>query len=267
MHDMTGDERAFLDAICAQPDDDTARLVYADWLADNGDADRGEFIRVEVELARTPRLTDEDERRRRVLIGRRDELLKKHKTAWLGPFLPYAKENSFARGFVQSLDVPASVFLQHAEGWFALTPLTRVKIIINGRVWDPITASFTWWAESLFTSPLLARLEALDLENAHLTADNFAHLARQPDLPRLRELNLEGNDLRNEGAIALAGMPQLRGLRSLNLKSNSLTDLGARAIARSEHLAQLSELWISRNSIREPTWDALHARFGAALMG
>ena len=43
---------AFLQAIRDSPDDDTPRLVFADWLTENGDADRGEFIRVQCELAR-----------------------------------------------------------------------------------------------------------------------------------------------------------------------------------------------------------------------
>lgn len=40
-------------AILDRRDDDTPRLVYADWLDDNGDADRAAFVRVQVELART----------------------------------------------------------------------------------------------------------------------------------------------------------------------------------------------------------------------
>lgn len=47
-------ERAFLDSIIAAPDDDAPRLVYADWLEDFGRPGRGEFIRVQVELARIP---------------------------------------------------------------------------------------------------------------------------------------------------------------------------------------------------------------------
>jgi len=57
------DRDALLAAILADPADDTARLVYADWLTENGDGDRGEFIRVDIELKRTPPVTDEDERR------------------------------------------------------------------------------------------------------------------------------------------------------------------------------------------------------------
>ncbi len=263
---MTGDERAFLTAIREQPADDTARLVYADWLAENGNPERGEFIRVEVELARTPRLTDEDERKRRVLVGRRDELLKEHKAAWLAPFLPFAKDTSFERGFVQSLDVPANTFLQNAERWFALTPLTRVKVI-NTRTWDPVTASHAWWVEPLFASPLLSRLEALDLEATNLIAGDIERLAAHPDLSRLRELVLANNNIRNDGVIALAAMPQLGALESLDLRANGITDAGARAVAQSEHLGRLKELRITRNSIRNRGWAILENRFGDALMG
>jgi uncharacterized protein (TIGR02996 family) len=144
---MTSDERAFLDAICEQPDDDTSRLVYADWLAEHDDPDRGEFIRVQIELDRTPPTEEADERRRAVLFARRDELLKRHKAAWLAPFTPFAKE--FERGFVRAVEVPANTFLQHAERWLALTPLTRVKFA-TCHVWDATAASYRWWVESLF---------------------------------------------------------------------------------------------------------------------
>lgn len=43
---------AFLAAIIANPDDDTVRLVYADWLQEQGEEDRAEFVRVQVEIAR-----------------------------------------------------------------------------------------------------------------------------------------------------------------------------------------------------------------------
>ena len=45
-------DAAFLDAILAHPDDDGPRLVYADWLDEQGQAARAEFIRVQCELAR-----------------------------------------------------------------------------------------------------------------------------------------------------------------------------------------------------------------------
>jgi uncharacterized protein (TIGR02996 family) len=43
---------AFLAAIAEYPDDDAPRLVYADWLEEQGDADRAAFIRIQCEIAR-----------------------------------------------------------------------------------------------------------------------------------------------------------------------------------------------------------------------
>jgi uncharacterized protein (TIGR02996 family) len=50
---MTTLPAEFLAAVIAAPDDDNPRLIAADWLDERGDV-RGEFIRVQVELARTP---------------------------------------------------------------------------------------------------------------------------------------------------------------------------------------------------------------------
>src|SRR5947209_12547364 len=44
----------FLRAICESPDDDAPRLVFADWLDENGDAERAEFIRRHIRLALNP---------------------------------------------------------------------------------------------------------------------------------------------------------------------------------------------------------------------
>jgi len=262
---MTTDERAFLDAIRDQPADDTARLVYADWLTENAQPDRGEFIRAEIELANTPPTTEADERRRRVLLDRRASLLKRHGAVWLAPFLPFAKESDFCRGFVQTVEAPANTFLQQAEKWFALTPLTRVKFTAC-YVWDRPGGSYRWWVEPLFASPHLSRLESLDLESLELTAADAERLAAR-DLPRLRELVLRWNSIRAAGAKALAESPRLPSLEVLDLRSNGINDAGARAIAESQHLNRLTELRMSRNPIRDRSWALLEERFGDALVG
>lgn len=46
---MFRDEQPFLDEIQAHPYDDGPRLIYADWLEERDD-DRGEYLRLEVEL-------------------------------------------------------------------------------------------------------------------------------------------------------------------------------------------------------------------------
>lgn len=260
------DHDALLVAILSHPDEDTPRLIYADWLQENGDADRGEFIRIDVELARTPPGTEEDERRRKTLHARRSELLKLHKLQWLAPFIPHAREPSFERGFVHALDVPASTFLQHAERWFAIAPITRVKFTTCS-VWDNVTHDLASWTEVLFASKLLAKLEVIDLELCRLTATDILRLAQTPNLSRLKELTLTRNDIRTEGAIAIAGMKQLSNLESLDLVGNGITDAGARAIAQSPYLGGLRELRISRNPFKKKSWTMLELRFGTALVG
>ncbi len=44
-------EQSFFQSIRDQPGDDAIRLIFADWLEEQGDP-RGEFIRLQVELAR-----------------------------------------------------------------------------------------------------------------------------------------------------------------------------------------------------------------------
>ncbi len=259
---MTHDERDFLNTISECPEDDTARLVFADWLSENGAADRAEFIRVQIELARTPPITEADERRRKALIERHDALLNVHGDEWLAPFAPFARRGSFSRGFVQSVRVPASAFLQYAERWMELTPLTHLEIT-PGSIH---AISNVRWIEPLLASRWMRRLESLDLESQRLTPATLAALTEHDGLPRLRQLLLGWNDLRSEGATALAKMPQLQQLEELDLRSNGITDVGARAIAESLQLQRLTELHISRNPIRKQCWRRLEIRFGDALV-
>ena len=51
---MSSDREAFMQAILDAPDDDTPRLIFADWLDEHGEAERAEFIRVQCELAKHP---------------------------------------------------------------------------------------------------------------------------------------------------------------------------------------------------------------------
>ena len=48
------DHDALVAAICENPDDDTPRLVLADWLDEHDKPDYAAFVRAKVELARTP---------------------------------------------------------------------------------------------------------------------------------------------------------------------------------------------------------------------
>jgi uncharacterized protein (TIGR02996 family) len=73
---------ALLDAARESPHDDAPRLVLADWLEEHGDADRAEFIRLQLLLAAGKSLGQEqraDARRRK------QDLLDRFGGGWLGP--------------------------------------------------------------------------------------------------------------------------------------------------------------------------------------
>src|SRR5579884_2161815 len=64
--------------IVEAPEEDAPRLVYADLLDENGQPERAEFIRLQVEHARL----DPDDARRQELRLREEELLSAHGAEW-----------------------------------------------------------------------------------------------------------------------------------------------------------------------------------------
>src|SRR2546423_15203209 len=106
------DEQGLLQAILESPGDDLPRLVYADWLDENGDPDRAEFIRTQVELAR---MGKGDERRASLAL-REQALLDRHQKAWLAALPGDAPPNyKFRPRFVAVVRIAAAPFLSHAE--------------------------------------------------------------------------------------------------------------------------------------------------------
>src|SRR5688572_6709814 len=75
---------ALLRAVCENPDDDTPRLVLADWLDENEEPERAEFIRLQIELA-----TMRDGKAKQMRQAREKELLNSHQEEWAAPLKPY----------------------------------------------------------------------------------------------------------------------------------------------------------------------------------
>ena len=145
-----------LRTIITNPGDDTARLVYADWLEENGEPERGEFIRVQIELARIPdppcresRYLEWDEARallswqeqhhdRRGYLSRREqELLSGLARQWWvvppvhrggGHYRDPFDLVVFARGFVESVTCTAAAWLEHGPAVAAGHPVTAVTL-------------------------------------------------------------------------------------------------------------------------------------------
>src|SRR5437879_5686083 len=94
---------AFLNTIRETPDEDAARLVYADYLDEQGnaaDSARAEFIRLQIRLAGMEEANPE----RDALEDRENELLRKYERSWFGalpkPLAKGLEEWKFDRGFV-----------------------------------------------------------------------------------------------------------------------------------------------------------------------
>jgi uncharacterized protein (TIGR02996 family) len=277
------DEDGILQAIIADPDDDTPRLVYADWLEENGQPDHAELIRLQCDPARQE-------------PGQREKgLLVKNAARWLGPLVEPVESYSFDRGLLR-VRVTLRTFLsrafqEQAPGWLRQARVHGLELRGTTRSWDKVASSPVLAAvhelvlqhnglgdaglQALASSPHLAGLHTLRIAKGNLSAGLTA-LARSTGLPRLRRLELPENGINLESLHALAGWPQaarlttleltwswlgaaavavllhsphLTGLVHLLLAWNSLRDAGAQALAGSAHLAGLRRLVLDHNHI------------------
>ena len=134
---MTDHWPQLLAEIIARPLDDDIRLVAADWLEEQGDP-RGEFIRVQCELARN---THNRARRRfttpcgecdRVLQlhVRERELLEANGVRWLTESgIPAIMRFAYRRGFVEVVTCSWADWLAHADALQEATPLLEVRLL------------------------------------------------------------------------------------------------------------------------------------------
>ena len=124
-------EAALLSAIRQFPEDDTPRLVFADYLDELGgaaNAARAEFIRLQVRLA----TLDETAPERPALEDRENEILRKYERAWLGPLggaLATGLESwRFERGFVGKIRAKSKALYDHGADLFSRHPISRVSV-------------------------------------------------------------------------------------------------------------------------------------------
>lgn len=239
-------DRTFLQAMIENPEDDAARLAYADWLDEQGDP-RGEFIRVECSLA----TLEEDTPPYKKLDQRRDELLKEHGKEWKGRFGKLGIGCSFRRGLVDSAEMSVKQFLQHGEKLLDQGPLTCLKL----KPFDRRTRQEQF--AQLAASPLLARLRQLYLSQNEIDDREMAILAGSPYVKNLRKLWLLINNVGAKGLKALAASPHLANLTSLGLMQNPLGAAGAAALAASQTIQHLEDLHLSYTRIGDAGIEAL----------
>lgn len=197
-------EDAFRQDIRDNPDDDAPRLIFADWLEEQGRRERAEFIRVQCELARL----DEGDDRYWPLRVREQLLLWGHGKGWAAPLRHLVRGYTFRRGFVDRVSLSAAQFLERGEQLFQREPVTEARLTDGSGL-----------IAALAASPLMGRLRGLDLRHTEgLTPTTLRPLLQSPNLRELRSLCLRGTGLCcGDGLIALAGCPSLDGLRHLDL--------------------------------------------------
>jgi uncharacterized protein (TIGR02996 family) len=264
---IPAEQAALLAAIVADPDDDTPRLAYADWLDENGDDEQATFIRESITgvVKKPGPRRAKKEAALRVVAGERGKTwLKAVGVEYVTPW--------FVRGFAEQLtfELPDLFFLATEQGLFRVVPVRAVTIGAE-KDFGPNYKD----VRRLAAMPELGRLHTLNLSGS---ARVWAYAEPDPEAwPRffasehirgLRRLGL-CQCIADDAAVALAASPSLAGLRTLALAHNGVGVAGFLAILRSPHLANLTELWLDGFDDGEPgapdVLASLAARFGSGL--
>jgi uncharacterized protein (TIGR02996 family) len=233
-------ENDFLRAIHDEPDEPAHRLVFADWLEENGDPARAECVRVEVKLDALGDRAFEGE----MLRAYSEFLYVAH-----GDRLRAAVKSRYGKTeFRTRFGVPDAVHVEPAEAAAGdeaalAPPLRRLTVVSKGS------------GAALLSRPELAGVS--DLEVRGMGPAEFDALFARP-LPRLRALNLVHPRLDRARRDRLFDAPLMQQLTELTL-SGDVADLLRRP--RPQSLRRLRLHHVDLDAA------ATEALFGAAWAG
>lgn len=236
------DELPFIHEIRTRPENDDARLIYADFLEDQGDA-RGELIRVQIELHHLPPAAPE----RASLLKREDELLATHGEAWLEPLRRLGAEGlsirCFERGLIERVRLSWRDFAQQIETLCELAPALSCVAVSLG----PGELHSSLQPASVRLPP---QITAIDFRpNKQLSAGFLAQLGDAPWLAQLRSMNLQMTRIGNEGAAQLAQF-HLPAIERLDLGMCGIDANGLAALVENRTLWRLRGLSLNLNPIK-----------------
>src|SRR5262249_24161530 len=249
---MKHDKSGFWKAICAAPDDDTPRLVFADYLDEQQDATRAEFIRAQCE---SERLEPGDPRQIELEI-RAAALLQEHRAVWVEELPKWVRRDRvcFRRGFPNGIEPNANQLLRNASALAHRTVIEDVSAAPSGRR-APNDRAASPRPPRLRQSrnnggglaalrPLLAAMTGLSGLNLYYPCQydgdtrttHFAELLALPSVRRLTRftLYLGENDpsaVRRAMLAALAAAP-FENLRELTVHPESLPSVSLAALVR-----------------------------------
>jgi uncharacterized protein (TIGR02996 family) len=227
------DEAAFLHAICADPADDTARLVFADFLQEQGgnvETAWALFIRAHIRLVAGVETSGDVTTVRR--LG--NDYWQARFAGQLGaPAGAGVALEEWERGFPNGL---AAGYMVLKRDWALLVNRVPFRHLRVGGMEDEAVEDLVAW-------PRLERLTAL-----HLTTWDGTLVPRA---------------LGARAVAALAGCPALAGLKELCLSFPDVTERVADLILKSRYLAELEVLTLrTHENPSERARERLCARFG-----
>jgi uncharacterized protein (TIGR02996 family) len=143
-------EEAFIAAVLADPENDAPRLIYSDWLDEQGRGERAELIRVQCELARLGNPMSEAEDSRYDILRRQEaellDAIRADNFRLPSRFVPQIYGNSrgcnlphgfFRRGFVHAVTCTAKAWLAHANEILACHPVLPPGIWFGSKFVGP----------------------------------------------------------------------------------------------------------------------------------
>jgi uncharacterized protein (TIGR02996 family) len=262
---LPDEQAAFLAAIVAEPDDDTPRLVYADWLQEHGDEEQARFIRDSIGLEW---LADYEDEKRQRIAGRLDGVAARNGVRWMEALGVAGGDPVYDRGMVGAVHyASAEAFVAAAPTLFARVPVREITI-------GGLTTSELYpdWLSVLADMPDLARLRGLWLLNHWypVPSDGWERFITSPHLANLQSLAVQDAALDDDDVLAFDRAEHLANLEELGLSGNRITAVGALTVVRSPRLPNLRRLGLAHNDIvadrrRGSTYlallDALYERF------
>ena len=262
---IPNEQAALLAAICAEPDADAPRLVYADWLQEHGDEEQAQFIRDSIALEW---LKDHEDDKRQRTVTRLNKIEHRSGVQWLSAVGVRATDVVYDRGMVTGVAYnDFDDFREDAVPLFARVPVLNLTIHKTTST-DPGTE----WLGEMAELPHLARLRTLALSNGGwpVSSSEWERFITSPHLANLEELSVQSAGLTDDDARVFDRCEHLGNLEELYLAGNGLTAEGALAVVRSPRLPRLRRLSVSHNDIVEDRRrgsaylaliDALHERF------
>jgi uncharacterized protein (TIGR02996 family) len=241
----------FVDAILANPEDDSERLIFADWLEEQDDPTlmaRGELIRLQCGLDHW--VPDLD--RRLAWQAREQQLLAQYQEAWLGRLAASCSAVRFVRGLVEvtltGRRFGARKFVGGFAEQFRQAWVQRVRL-----------EQASSYLDTVAEAPALAETAALDLDGNGVQDEGLRTLLSSPHLGRLTQLDLANNRLTDTAAELLAETPRLPQLTWLDLRNNRLTGKGLNVLLSSSLGKRLRWLDLQGNDLDQPAMTLLNS--------